>query len=147
MTLPLSQIARRLQAPEANVWQVHEDALERKRAGDDIVLLSVGDPDLSTPDYIADYTVAQIRLGRTHYSPAAGNPNCDGTWRNSRTVFLHAHSPLSSSRYFPVPPPRCTPRSAVCSTPATRWSFLSRCMQPIAACSRPSAPKSLACLF
>ncbi|MFP6836524.1 MAG: pyridoxal phosphate-dependent aminotransferase [Pseudomonadales bacterium] len=74
MTLPLSQIARRLQAPEANVWQVHEDALERKRAGDDILLLSVGDPDLSTPDYIADYTVAQIRLGRTHYSPAAGEP-------------------------------------------------------------------------
>lgn len=56
------------------MWEVHEDALARKQAGEDIVLLSVGDPDFSTPGYIADHTVAQIRLGRTHYSPAAGEP-------------------------------------------------------------------------
>jgi arginine:pyruvate transaminase len=38
------------------------------------VLLSVGDPDFATPDYITDHTVARIRAGRTHYSPVAGEP-------------------------------------------------------------------------
>ena len=72
MKLPLSQVAQRLQAPATNVWKVHEDALARQQTGDDILLLSVGDPDFPTPDYIADHTMAQIKLGRTHYSPAAG---------------------------------------------------------------------------
>jgi arginine:pyruvate transaminase len=74
MKLPLSQVVRRLQAPGASVWAVHEDALARQQAGEDILLLSVGDPDFPTPDYITDHTVAGIRAGRTHYSPVVGEP-------------------------------------------------------------------------
>ena len=74
MALPLSKVTKRLRAPAANVWQVHEDALARSQAGQDILLLSVGDPDFPTPGYITDHTVRQIRQGRTHYSPAAGEP-------------------------------------------------------------------------
>lgn len=70
--LPESALARRLGAPGADVWEIHDEAVARQRDGEDIVLLSVGDPDFSTPVYIAEHTVAQIKAGRTHYSPPEG---------------------------------------------------------------------------
>ncbi|TDJ24676.1 MAG: pyridoxal phosphate-dependent aminotransferase [Gammaproteobacteria bacterium] len=70
----LSRRARRLAAPDADVWRVHEAALERLAAGDDIILLSVGDPDFPTPEPIKQHTLAQLAADRTHYSPALGEP-------------------------------------------------------------------------
>ena len=55
-----------------SVWKVHYDAQARLQKGEDIIVLSVGDPDFDTPEYIAEHVVAQMRAGRTHYSPAAG---------------------------------------------------------------------------
>jgi len=76
--LPLSDISRRLAKPGSDMWAVHYDALARKQAGEDIILLSVGDPDFDTPAYISDYVIQQINAGRTHYSPAAGEPELRG---------------------------------------------------------------------
>lgn len=90
----MSEVSRRLNAPASNVWQVHEDALARKRAGEDILLLSVGDPDFSTPDYITVHTVAQIRRGRTHYSPVAGEPEL-------RETLAELESNVSGRRFVP----------------------------------------------
>ena len=67
-----SRMSNRLTMPASDVWRVHAKALERQSRGDDILLLSVGDPDFDTPQYISDYVVQQIQAGRTHYSPAAG---------------------------------------------------------------------------
>jgi len=72
MSLPFSQISRRLESPAAAVWDIHEDAVARHARGEDIIVLSVGDPDFDTPAYITRHTVNQIERGRTHYSPAAG---------------------------------------------------------------------------
>lgn len=72
--LPLSQMSFRLRNTESNVWQIHEDAMARREQGDDIILLSVGDPDFPTPREITDHLVKQVHGGRTHYSPAAGEP-------------------------------------------------------------------------
>lgn len=67
-----SNQTKRLARPDGDVWKVHYDALERQSKGEDIIVLSVGDPDFDTPEYIAEHVVAQMRAGRTHYSPAAG---------------------------------------------------------------------------
>jgi arginine:pyruvate transaminase len=72
MSLSFSQISRRLESPAAAVWDVHEEAVARHARGEDIIVLSVGDPDFDTPTYITRHTVNQIERGRTHYSPAAG---------------------------------------------------------------------------
>lgn len=72
MKLPYSLLTTRLSAPGSDVWQIHDEAVVRQQQGEDIVLLSVGDPDFSTPQYIAEHTVAQINAGRTHYSPPQG---------------------------------------------------------------------------
>ena len=71
-TLPMSHLSQRLAAPGSDVWAVHYDAMARQQAGEDIILLSVGDPDFDTPPYISSYVIEQINKGRTHYSPAAG---------------------------------------------------------------------------
>ena len=74
MSLFYSDMTRRLSQPDSDVWQIHDEALARAAQDDDIILLSVGDPDFATPDYITQHTVAQINKGRTHYSPPAGEP-------------------------------------------------------------------------
>lgn len=70
--LPLSRASARLDAPGSDVWKVHYDALERFEKGEDILLLSVGDPDFNTPDYISEHVIERIKAGRTHYSTAQG---------------------------------------------------------------------------
>lgn len=72
--LPISELSRRLQRAGEDVWRVHYDALARREHGDNVILLSVGDPDFPTPPEIAEYLVAQVHKGRTHYSPAGGEP-------------------------------------------------------------------------
>jgi arginine:pyruvate transaminase len=55
-----------------DVWAIHERALQMQREGEDVILLSVGDPDFRTPEPIIDNAVSHLRVGRTHYSPALG---------------------------------------------------------------------------
>lgn len=67
-----ARITERLSAEGSDVWAVHERALEMQRQGDDVILLSVGDPDFRTPEPIIDNAVSHLRVGRTHYSPSLG---------------------------------------------------------------------------
>lgn len=69
-----SELTRRLDAPAGDVWAVHNEASERAAAGEDVIVLSVGDPDFPTPDYIIERVQHSLRNHRTHYSPAAGEP-------------------------------------------------------------------------
>jgi arginine:pyruvate transaminase len=67
-----SALATRLQEQDNGGWEVHDRALEMERAGEDVILLSVGDPDFRTPEPIIDNAVSYLRVGRTHYSPSLG---------------------------------------------------------------------------
>ncbi len=55
-------------------WAVHHRALERKAAGERVILLSIGEPDTDTPAAIVDSAIASLRAGRTHYSRSQGEP-------------------------------------------------------------------------
>jgi len=67
-----SKASDRLAGEADDLWQVHTDALARFAAGDDVILLSVGDPDLPTIDPIIEHAVTSLYRGRTHYSPGRG---------------------------------------------------------------------------
>jgi arginine:pyruvate transaminase len=69
---PLSPLAARVRVGAAEAWRIHGRALARQRAGDDVIVLSIGDPDFDTPTPIVDAAVASLRGGRTHYSAARG---------------------------------------------------------------------------
>lgn len=69
-----SQAAQRLETDDADLWQVHTEAMDRHAAGDDVIVMSVGDPDLPTIDSIIENAVTSLYRGRTHYSPGMGEP-------------------------------------------------------------------------
>lgn len=73
--LKLSAASRRLARPDSDVWRVHDIALERQARGEDVMVLSVGDPDFDTPHEITVAVIQAIVSGRTHYSPAQGEPS------------------------------------------------------------------------
>ena len=69
-----SALARRLDVESARVWDIHYLARERQEAGEDVILLTVGDPDFETPPSIVDEAERSLRRGRTRYGPTAGDP-------------------------------------------------------------------------
>lgn len=71
-TLASSRVSQRLAAPGSDVWRVHYAALDKAQRGEDVILMSVGDPDFDTPPDISKEVITRINAGRTHYSPAAG---------------------------------------------------------------------------
>jgi len=75
MAYTFSDTAKRINTDDGAAWEVHDKALDMQRAGEDVVILSIGDPDFRTPDPIIDNAVSHMRVGRTHYSPALGEIN------------------------------------------------------------------------
>ncbi|HEU5219644.1 MAG TPA: aminotransferase class I/II-fold pyridoxal phosphate-dependent enzyme [Gemmatimonadales bacterium] len=64
----------RLGGEGAEAWIVHDRAVGRMHQGDEIYLLSIGDPDFETPAPIRQAAVSALASGRTHYSPSGGEP-------------------------------------------------------------------------
>ena len=102
--LPFSRITGLLATPHNDVWRIHYEALKRIERGEEITLLSVGDPDFDTPEAITQHLVERINAGRTHYSPPAGERVLrealaeleTATARRQSTARLHS----STGRHF-----------------------------------------------
>jgi arginine:pyruvate transaminase len=69
-----SELTRRIAGEGSDAWQVHDDAVVRIARGEDVILLSIGDPDFETPSAIRQAANAALASGRTHYSPIGGEP-------------------------------------------------------------------------
>ena len=67
-----SSLTTRIAGEGAAAWDIHCRALERQAAGDDVIILSVGDPDFVTPAPIVDSAIASLRAGATHYADVQG---------------------------------------------------------------------------
>lgn len=57
-----------------NGWEVHIEAMARSEAGEDILMLSVGDHDFDTPAATVDACVEALRHGHHHYIQLPGLP-------------------------------------------------------------------------
>ena len=55
-------------------WEVHFSAWSRKQAGEDIIMLSVGDHDFPTPSETVEACVTALREGHHHYTQLPGMP-------------------------------------------------------------------------
>ena len=69
-----ASIVDRLDTAAAYAWAIHDKARKRRNSGEDIILLSVGDPDFDTPRAITDAVIESLNAGRTHYGGFAGEP-------------------------------------------------------------------------
>ena len=67
-------LAERVAPEGTDPWVLHWEARQAAAAGKDVIVLSVGDPDLDTPAAVMDTAIARMRGGDTHYTETAGRP-------------------------------------------------------------------------
>jgi aspartate/methionine/tyrosine aminotransferase len=72
--MKFSTLVDRISGDGAAAWLTHYEAVAARERGEDVIILSVGDPDLETPAPVIERAIAQLRAGDTHYVPAAGRP-------------------------------------------------------------------------
>lgn len=72
MPPPFAPLTRHVSGRGADAWTIHSRALRAREAGEDVIVLSVGDPDFDTPDFITDGAVAALRGGDSHYTSMSG---------------------------------------------------------------------------
>ena len=56
----------------ANAWAVHTEAQAAHAAGEDVIIMSVGDSEFDTPSSITEACIAALQAGDTHYSEVVG---------------------------------------------------------------------------
>ena len=72
--LKAASITRRLADTGSDRWAVHFEARRRAKAGEDIIELTIGEPDIPTPEPLIDVAHQRMREGRTRYSGGRGEP-------------------------------------------------------------------------
>jgi arginine:pyruvate transaminase len=70
--LEYSALTLRVGGEGADAWDTHYAALAARGRGEDVIILSVGDPAIDTPAPILERAIASLRGGDTHYEPLAG---------------------------------------------------------------------------
>ncbi len=56
----------------ANAWKLHSKAVVDFRNGEDVIVLSIGDPEFDTPPAIVDKAIERLKAGDTHYTEVSG---------------------------------------------------------------------------
>lgn len=67
-----TDIMKRLAGLGGEKWKVHFKAREMIKGGADVIELTIGEPDVPTPDTLVDAAVASLQEGRTGYSDGQG---------------------------------------------------------------------------
>ncbi len=68
-----SALVERIAGKSVDAWAVHYEALRRAAAGEDIIVLSVGqETSERTPETVVEAAVRSLRAGRHHYTDVAG---------------------------------------------------------------------------
>src|SRR5579871_375979 len=70
--MKFSSLVDRVGGEGADAWQTHSLARAAQERGEDVIILSVGDPDLDTPASVVARAVERLQAGDTHYCPAGG---------------------------------------------------------------------------
>ncbi|WP_424946392.1 pyridoxal phosphate-dependent aminotransferase [Candidatus Spongiihabitans sp.] len=71
--MKFSTLTRRISGESVDSWAVHYAGLARREAGEDVIILSVGqETDEYTDDEIVSSAIASLRNGRHHYAQVEG---------------------------------------------------------------------------
>ena len=69
-----ASISDRLNGLGAAKWAVHIAGRQRAAAGEDLIFLSIGEPDLPPPAAVVERAITSLREGRTKYTSGRGEP-------------------------------------------------------------------------
>jgi len=67
-----SRLTQRIAGDGAAAWDIHYRALAKRERGEEVWLLSVGDPDFDTPQAIVQAAIDSLQAGHTHYADVRG---------------------------------------------------------------------------
>jgi len=70
--MKFSPLVDRIGGEGADAWRTHGEAAAARDRGEDVIILSIGDPDINAPEAVIERAVERLRSGDTHYIPAAG---------------------------------------------------------------------------
>jgi arginine:pyruvate transaminase len=70
--MKFSSLVERISGDGADAWNTHYEAQAALERGEDVILLSVGDPNLDTPAPVVERAIRCLQAGDTHYTPAIG---------------------------------------------------------------------------
>jgi arginine:pyruvate transaminase len=70
--MKLASITQRLSGLGSDKWAVHIEGKRRAEAGEDLIFLSIGEPDAPTPTAIMDVVNTRMRAGRYKYAASRG---------------------------------------------------------------------------
>jgi arginine:pyruvate transaminase len=73
--MKFSHLTERIAGEGAGAWAVHFEAMKRRRRGEKVIVLSVGEPNFDTPAAIVAAAKASLDRGRTHYTDIVGDPH------------------------------------------------------------------------
>ena len=72
--MKFSHLTERIAGEGAGAWAVHFEAMKRRRRGENVIVLSVGEPNFDTPPAIVAAAKSSLDNGRTHYTDIVGDP-------------------------------------------------------------------------
>jgi arginine:pyruvate transaminase len=70
--MKFSPLVDRVKGESVAAWTIHYQAREAQLRGEDVIVLSIGDPDLETPAPVLERAIDSLRAGDIRYTPAAG---------------------------------------------------------------------------
>jgi aspartate/methionine/tyrosine aminotransferase len=70
--MKFSPLVDRIKGESVAAWTIHTQAREAQLRGEDVIVLSIGDPDLETPAPVLARAIETLRAGDVRYTPAAG---------------------------------------------------------------------------
>jgi arginine:pyruvate transaminase len=70
--MKFSSLVERIAGEGAEAWIIHYQARQAQERGEDVIVLSIGDPDLPAPAPVLERALERLRAGDLRYTPAAG---------------------------------------------------------------------------
>ncbi len=99
--MKLAKIAERLSGLGSEKWAIHSEGKRRAAAGENLIFLSIGEPDAQPPEAILQEARKQMRPGRLHYS--AGNGELSVREALSRHYTKQTGRPISANQFLFLP--------------------------------------------
>lgn len=72
--MKFSPLVERIAGEGSDAWEIHYKARAAAERGEDVIVLSIGDPDLDTPAAVLERALDSLKAGDIRYTPAAGRP-------------------------------------------------------------------------
>lgn len=96
-----AKVTDRLAGLGSEKWAVHIDGRRRQERGENLIFLSIGEPDAKPPKAILDVAERQMRAGRTRYSSGRGEAEVLGAL--SRLYSRHTGRAISTDQFLFLP--------------------------------------------